>query len=115
VITREESASGLVTETRFVVNKEKLTNNDLNVPYDYYQGTGSLPETQSVETFNLTNGETVVQIIRREDISNYDYEEALNDAKRSIKIIKPEYYPQIMAEFDQLTDYSTTPYLRRLV
>jgi hypothetical protein len=115
VITREESKTGLITETRFVVNKEKLTNNSLTVPYDYYQGVGSLPETQLVETFDMPDGGTVVQITRREDITNYDYEEALNEAKRNIKIIKPEYYGQIMAEFDQLTEYATTPYLRRLI
>lgn len=115
VITREESKTGLITETRFVVNKEKLTNNSLTVPYDYYQGTGSLPETQLVETFDMPDGGTVVQITRREEITNFDYEDALNESKRYIKIIKPEYYFQIKREFDQLTEFAATPYLRRLI
>jgi predicted DNA-binding protein YlxM (UPF0122 family) len=114
VITREESTTGLVTETRFIVNQEKLTDNDLDVPYDYYEGDGSLPETQSVETFNLSSGETVVQVIRREAISNYDYEDALNESKRTIKVIKPEYYTQIMSEFTRLTENSASPFFRRL-
>jgi hypothetical protein len=114
VITREESRSGLITETRFVVNQEKLTDNDMDVPYDYYEGTGSLPETQSVETFNLSDGTTVVQTTYRAEISNYDYEDQLNDSRRTIKMIKPEYYSQIMAEFDKFTDYASSPFLRRL-
>jgi len=115
VISREEQASGTVTETRFVVNQTKLTDNALDVPYDYYEGDGSLPETQAVNTYNLSDGKTVVEIVRRERVSNYDYEYELNEAKRNIKIIKPEYYPQIISEFKKLTKYKNTPYLRRLV
>ena len=55
VITRTESLSGIVTEKRIIVNYDKLTNNALNVPYDYYVG---LPAGQSVETINM-NGQTV--------------------------------------------------------
>jgi len=115
VITREESQSGLTTETRFIVNQEKLTDNALDVPYDYYEGSGSLPETQSVETFNLSDGTTVIQTTYRDEISNYDYEDQLNDSRRTIKMIKPEYYSQIMSEFDKFTDYASSPFLRRLV
>lgn len=112
VIQREESSSGITTETRFVINEDKLTDNDLTVPYDYYDG---LAETQSVETFNLQDDTTVVQISFREAITCYDYENDLNEKKRNIKLIKPEYYGQIRAEFDRLTDFSDTPFFRRLV
>lgn len=111
VIRREESSSGTVSETRFVINENKLTDNDLNVPYDYYQG---LAETQSVETFNLQDGTTVVQISYREAITCYDYENNLNESRRTIKVIKPEYYNQIVREFDELTNFATTPFFRRL-
>ena len=114
VITREESFSGVTTETRFVVNQTKLTNNDLDVPFDYYEGTGSLPETQSVSTHDLGEGRTVIEIVKREAISFYDYENALNDEKRSIKIIKPEFYGQIIEEFNDMTGNRKTPYLRKL-
>lgn len=111
VVTREEQLTGIVTESRFTVNEDKLTNNTLDVPYDYYE---NLPETQEVNTYNLQNGRTVVEIIRRDAISYYDYENDLNEKKRAIKIIKPEYYGQIVREFDELTN--TKPrYIRKLI
>ena len=111
VIQREESSTGTVTETRFIINEDKLTDNVLTVPYDYYDG---LAETQSVETFNLQDGTTVIQTSFREAIMAYDFENDLNEKRRSIKIIKPEYYGQIRHEFDELTDFAATPFFRRL-
>lgn len=115
VVTRFEELKGIVDETRFVVNKEKLTVNDMTVPYDYYQGTGSLPETQELTTYNLETGATLIEIISRNDVSFYDYEDQMNENKRTIKIIKPEYYGQIIREFNELTEFAATPYLRRLL
>lgn len=111
VITREEQLTGIVTESRFTVNFDKLTDNTPSVPYDYYE---NLPETQEVNTYNLENGRTVTEIIRREAINCYDYESQLNDNKRSIKIIKPEYYGQILKEFEDLTNTKPS-YIRKLV
>ena len=112
VVVREEALTGIVTETRFTVNQSKLTNNTLDVPYDYYE---NLPETQEVNTYNLQDGRTVTEIIRRDAITCYDYENDLNERKRAIKIIKPQYYPQIMEEFRKLTKIDETPYIRKLV
>ena len=112
VITRQNSIAGSITETRFVVNQDQLTVNDMTVPYDTYD---SLPETQEVDEYNLGNQETVEQIIRRDAISCYDYEDQINENRRAIKIIKPEYYAQIIREFDTLTKIKDrVPYLRRL-
>jgi len=110
VIQRTESLTGVLTETRYIVDEDKLTDNDLDVPYDYYEG---LAETQSVEVINM-DGQTVIEVIFREAITVYDYELALNEAKRHIKVIKPIYYGQIMNEFDKLTKNSRNPGLRRL-
>lgn len=111
VIQREESLSGIITETRLQVNYDKLTDNDLDIPYDYYL---NLPLTQSVETVNM-NGRTVTEIIYRAEVTNYDYEEELNEKRRNIKIIKPEYYSQIIAEFNRLTKNALNPNLRKLI
>jgi len=112
VITRQNSIAGSITETRFVVNQDQLTVNDMTVPYDTYN---SLPETQEVDEYNLGDQETVEQIIRRDAISCYDYEDQINENRRAIKIIKPEYYAQIIREFDTLTKIKDrVPYLRRL-
>jgi len=110
VIVREEGATGIVTETRFTINEDKLTDNDLTVPYDYYTG---LAETQSVSTYNLSDGGTVIETIYRDDITNYDYEYALNESRRSIKLIKKEYYGQILSEFNSISEYAKIPYFRR--
>ena len=61
------------------------------------------------------NGQTVTEIIKRDSISNYDYELQQNENKRTIKIIKAEYYGQIMDEFNNITNYRKNPAVRRLV
>lgn len=82
---------------------------DGHIPHDVYQ---SLPEVQEVEVFNV-DGKTITQVTEREAVSNFDYEDALNDSKRTIKVIKREYYQQIMDEFTKLTN-TKAAYLRRL-
>jgi hypothetical protein len=108
VITRTESLTGVVTVQRITVNYDKLTVNDMDVPYDYYT---NLPADESVETIN-TNGQSVTEIISRNAVSYYDYENEINENKRIIKIIRPDYYSQIMREFDVLTGNSINPFLR---
>lgn len=121
--TNQISLDNLVKPSKFELKFETLLEANSNtsavissysiptVPYDYYLG---LPETQEVNTYNLENNRTVVEITRRDAIYCYDYEEQLNEKKRSIKIIKPEYYGQIVKEFDELTD--TKPkYIRKLI
>lgn len=106
VITRELQPDNIISETRFEVNGTKLTDNNLSVPYNYYNphfgDPGSLANVQSVETFDM-DGKTITVITKGEAISTYDYEYQLNEDKRLIKIIKKEYYSQIMDEFNTLT------------
>ena len=83
--------------------------NSPGVPFDYYYG---LAETQSVSTHNLSDGKTIIETIYRDRISNYDWELDKNEKKRTIKIIKKEYYGQIVDEFQKLTD-SGAPFVRR--
>lgn len=148
VVIRE--VDGITTTNRYVINKERLIENDLSVPYNYFepyaisssqtadstalkadnvdifitadadldsgetawQG-GSLAYTQYVNTYNF-EGKTIVETVRGEAISNYDYENALNESRREIKVIKKEYYNQIIYEFNALTNYSES-FVRRLV
>lgn len=97
---------------------------DTGLDYDTYI---NLPEVQYVETFNwgaanstttdsTILGKTVTQITRRNVVSCYDYELGLNDAKRTIKVIKREYYLPIIQEFKGLTEgnRNVLPYRRRL-
>lgn len=116
VITRELQPDNVISEHRYVVNKEKLTDNNLNVPYNYYtihgSDPGSLANVQEVNTYNI-EGKTVVETIKGEAISCYDYEHDLNEGRRLIKCIKKEYYLQIMDEFTELT--KSQPKFRRVV
>jgi len=64
---------------------------------------GSIPLIQGVNTYEL-DGKTITETISGREVTYYDYELKLNDDKRLIKIIKPDYYSQIMSEFKKLTD-----------
>jgi hypothetical protein len=79
------------------------------VPYEYYL---SLPDEQSVSTYDI-KGSTVTEIISRNAVTNYDYELEMNENRRFIKIIKPEYYGRITSELATITG-SQDRFLRRL-
>lgn len=110
VITRTNSNGDVTSESRFVVSQSKLTNNNLDVPFDYYD---NLPVVQSVNTYEIS-GETVVEVVKRDAITAYDYEDRINENKRTVKVIKKEYYGAVMTEFNKLTK-TTAPYLRRVL
>lgn len=115
VITREESLTGIITENRYIINSSNIAVSmaDSTIPYDTYN---NLPETQDYDTVDMKNGKTVIEITKRDRITNYDYELQLNENKRPIKIIKPEYYSQIIGEFDRLTKSNErNTYIRRLI
>ena len=76
-------------------------------PMDAYN---TLTDTTDFSTYTVA-GKTVYETISRNRVSNYDYEEELNESKRLIKIIHPRYYAQISGELDNLT--SQRVFLRR--
>jgi hypothetical protein len=113
VIKREESKSGVISEFRYVVNSSNVASEmSISVPYDHY---GNLADVQDVDaTNNIEIGTgTVIEVTYRDRITNYDYEVEINESKRNIKIIKPEYYQQIVRELDNLTQNTRNiPYIR---
>lgn len=112
VVRQENQVAQVTTETRFVINKSKLTDNELDVPYDYYD---DLADVQDVTPVNLEiDGQTVIQTIYRNAVTYYDYENELNEAKRTIRIIKKEYYTQMNTEFGILTNRNTPIFMRRV-
>lgn len=112
VIIKTESLSGIKSEWRSVINYDKLTENDMGIPYDYYL---SPAFANSVVDIVSVNGQTVTQVTTVEAISYYDYEDRENEKKRDIKIIKVEYYRQILTELAKLTGDRLNPYLRNLI
>ena len=115
VIKQENQTARVTTETRFVINKTKLTNNALDVPHDYYEGPGAVPDEQDVTPINLSvGGQTIIQTTYRNFVTYYDYEDELNEQKRTIRIPKKEYYNQIVTEFNALTNTSEPIFLRKV-
>lgn len=126
VVTRTLSPDNVTTERKYIVNEEKFTDNNLDVPYNYYTPAigeptpgdfglqpGSLAYSQYYSTYNI-DGKTVTEVVKGQAVSNYDYENDLNESRRFIKIIKKEHYEKIQNEFIALTGSGST-FLRRVV
>lgn len=112
VVKQVNVAAQTTSEVRYIINKSKLTDNSLSVPYDYYD---NLADEQDVTPINLTiKNQTVIQTIYRNKVSLYDYENELNENRRNIRIIKKEYYTQLVEEFNNLTGTSLPAFFRRV-
>jgi hypothetical protein len=86
-----------------------LTENDI-AGQDTYD---NLANDIEFQTYTVA-GKTVVETIENNRVTFYDWEHERNEAKREIKIIKPEYYLNIMSEFDNLTGVAAAPFMRTL-
>jgi hypothetical protein len=58
--------------------------------------------TQSTNTFSLNDGTTITQVVTKEKESYYQYEVDLNDTKREIKLLKPEFVSSVEKEFKKV-------------
>lgn len=97
VITRENPFAQVTNITKFQVNEEKLTED-----IEYMDSYDTLTDTTAFSTYTVA-GKTVFETISRDRVTYYDYEQKLNEDKRFIKIIQPQYYNQIISELDNLT------------
>jgi hypothetical protein len=87
-ITRRDSNSGVVTTTKMVIDET-----------DY----NSMAET-TTNTYNLDHdNSTVTEIITRNIVYAYEAENESNEAKRTIVLLKKEYLPAIIDEFQNLS------------
>lgn len=89
----------------FSADNEQLPYMTADLTYDdavTVSRSGSIPTVQADETFEI-DGKTVTVNTSGRKVSYFEYEIKINDDKRPIKIIKPEYYPRIMDEFKILT------------
>jgi hypothetical protein len=100
VVERTDTLTNTTTTWKYNVNYDKVTANvPTDVPYDYYLNL-STSGTYTNYTIWWCHG-------KRKRLPGtyqtfYDYETELNDAKRSIKLVRPEYYGQIVAELKNL-------------
>jgi hypothetical protein len=58
--------------------------------------------TATTNTFNLNDGTTITQVVSKETESYYQYEVDLNEAKRDIKLLKPEFVSAVEKEFKKV-------------
>lgn len=112
VVKQRNTTARVTTEFRYKVDGAQLTVNNMTVPYDTY---GNLEFEQDYEARNIQiEGQTVLQTIHKNFVTYYDYEFEANEAKRNIRIIKSEYYPQIVREFEALTKTVKFPFVRNV-
>lgn len=140
IVTRKLMPDDITTTKVYEVSKEKLTENNLTVPFNYYVPVvvtkdylvdntnikvdttlftadsgaesqdpgeiglqpGSLAYAEYYSTYNI-DGKTVQETIRGRAVSYYDWEDQKNEDRRLIKVIKREYYQQILNELNNLT------------
>jgi hypothetical protein len=103
VIDRTDAATNITTTFRYVVDYNKKANTvPSGITYDYY-----LNLTEGDYQTYTVNGKTVNEKTYRNLVTIYDYEYQVNEDKREIKIIKPEYYSQIVEELKKLAAVKT--------
>lgn len=87
-ITRRDSNSGLTTISKMTIDQ---------TDYD------SMAET-TTNTYNLDHdNSTVTEIITRHVIYAYEHENELNESKRNIVLLKKEFLPQVVDNFQSIS------------
>lgn len=99
------NTNGKALQSQFLIGTSSSANGTVlkidlpTAPMDAYN---TIADTTDYATYDVS-GRTVREIVNRAKVSYYDYENELNENKRLIKIIQPQYYQQIMSELDNIT------------
>lgn len=99
------NTNGSAKQSQFLIGTSSAANGTVlkidlpTTPMDAYN---TLTDTTDFSTFNVA-GRTVFETISRDRVTYFDYESQLNENKRLIKIIQPQYYQQILSELNNLT------------
>lgn len=107
------NTSGSAKPYQFLIGASSAANGTVlktDIPAAPMDAYNTLVDTTDFSTYEVA-GRTVFETISRDRVSYYDYEERLNEDKRQIKIIQPQYYMQIMSELDNIT--GQRPFYRR--
>jgi hypothetical protein len=84
-----------------------------NLEADTYLYSGSLSRTERREVVRV-GGKTIVIISSGRKVTIFDHETKINDDRRLIKVVKKDYYDQIINEFNNLTNQGRS-LTRRLI
>lgn len=123
---------GLTADTTLYTSDNTDYAADFDVSQDYTEGgggeteagadadaesflySGAVFKTERREVVNI-DGKTIIQTTRGEPVTFYKYESDLNESRRLIKVVKKEYYKQIIDEFNNLTGWSEGLVRRTLI
>lgn len=103
------NTNGTALAYQFLIGTSSAANGTIlktdlpTAPMDAYN---TLTDTTGFSTYTVA-GRTVFETISRDKISYFDYEERINEEKRLIRIIKPQYYQQITSELEDITNQRT--------
>jgi hypothetical protein len=107
IIERTDNTTLIVTQEKDEVDANSAADNPIfssAFPDTLYESYDTLADEGAYLTVELPVSKHSVTIrTYREAVTCYDYENELNEAKRNIKLIDKEYYPQIMTEFNKIT------------
>jgi hypothetical protein len=81
-------------ETRTTISTNTITVNEIEIDANTYANV-----TSSSSNVTLADGYIITIAVSKDTQSYYDYEMELNDAKRKIKLLKPEFVGNIESEF----------------
>jgi hypothetical protein len=99
------NTNGQAKQTQFLIGSSSSANGTvlkIDLPATPMDAYNTLTDTTDFSTYTVA-GKTVFEIISRDRITYFDYESQLNEDKRLIKIIQPQYYNQILSELDNIT------------
>jgi hypothetical protein len=81
-------------ETRTTISTNTITVNEIEVDANTYANV-----TSSSSNVTLADGYIITIAVSKDTQSYYDYEMELNESKRSIKLLKPEFVSAVEEEF----------------
>jgi hypothetical protein len=99
------NTNGQAKQAQFLIGSSSAANGTvlkIDLPATPMDAYNTLTDTTDFSTYTVA-GKTVFEIISRDRITYFDYESQLNEDKRLIKIIQPQYYNQILSELDNIT------------
>jgi len=104
IIQTVDSGTGISTFKSYEVDLSdpRTIPGDTTLPYDTYDNLAGFYDVNPQGTFS--DGSGMQMFITKNSVSCYDYEYDLNEAKRSIKLIRKEYWPQIQNEFQAIVN-----------
>ena len=62
----------------------------------------------------FADGSAVTIVVSRDTVSEYDYEDALNEEKRHIRLIRKDFYPSVVKQFENLLGKTRPIYTRNI-